>query len=333
MSLNIFIPAHLIAAVSRLDADSALAKLMAKAKHEWLDFPLEALICRYAGIEVLGNGAQSLAAISYFGEAGLSESYAAEFKQPQASGIMFAEPVHLLLQRDSFSLSSPVPLPLLSDETQALLASLNQHFTTDGLQFVVGASGRWYVKVDQQPDIATSHPAEAVNRDINAFLPQGADATKWRQLQNEIQMLLFSHPVNQMREQSGLPVCNSLWFWGGGSFPSVAQHQVAMIHGESALLKGLASLAYVRLQGAEEMTESGPTDTTWLELNAAQLEDDYFDLLAPVLKADRTGDLQIHFAVGPKVLRSRLRRYDAYKFWRRKSPLSSYLKDADANGY
>ncbi len=239
----------------------------------------------------------------------------------------------MVLQRDSFSLSTPVPLPLSPDETQALLASLNQHFATDGLQFVVGESGCWYVKTSQQPEIATSHPAQAVNRDINAFLPQGADAAKWRQLQNEIQMLLFSHPVNQMREQTGLPVCNSLWFWGGGIFPNVTQRQVAMAYGESALFKGLASLAYLRLQEAEDVVAGDPAGTVWLEVNASQLEEDYFDTLALALKAGRVGDMQIHFAVGPQVLRSRLSKYDTYKFWRRRLPLSSYLKDADANRY
>ena len=47
-------------------------------------------------------------------------------------------------------------------------------------------------------------------------MPQGDDAPHFRSLLNELQMLLFEHPVNQAREARGeLPV-NSLWLWGGG---------------------------------------------------------------------------------------------------------------------
>jgi len=43
--------------------------------------------------------------------------------------------------------------------------------------------------------------------------PKGVEALHWHQLFNEIQMLLFSHPVNEAREVRGeLPV-NSVWLW------------------------------------------------------------------------------------------------------------------------
>ena len=50
---------------------------------------------------------------------------------------LYAAPVHLLLQRDSFSLAAPVPLPLENDEVDALTAAFNQHFTSDGMQFLL----------------------------------------------------------------------------------------------------------------------------------------------------------------------------------------------------
>ncbi|MGB2833871.1 MAG: hypothetical protein WBC07_13065, partial [Methylotenera sp.] len=48
---------------------------------------------------------------------------------------LYAAPVHLVLQRDTFSLAAPVPLPLQDDEIEALTAAFNQHFSTDGMQF------------------------------------------------------------------------------------------------------------------------------------------------------------------------------------------------------
>jgi hypothetical protein len=48
-------------------------------------------------------------------------------------------------------------------------------------------------------------------------LPQGEGALQWNKLQNEIQMLLFSHSVNEPREAQGQPVINSLWCYGLGA--------------------------------------------------------------------------------------------------------------------
>ena len=48
---------------------------------------------------------------------------------------LYAAPVHLVLQRDSFSLSDPVPLLLEKAEIELLTSALNQHFLADGKQF------------------------------------------------------------------------------------------------------------------------------------------------------------------------------------------------------
>ena len=55
-----------------------------------------------------------------------------------------------------------------------------------------------------------------INKDINAFLPTGDGAMQWAKFQNEIQMLLFDHPVNLAREAKQLPAVNSIWCYGLG---------------------------------------------------------------------------------------------------------------------
>jgi hypothetical protein len=322
VSLNIFIPEHLLEAVSLLDADSALAKLMAKATHERLAMPMDALICVYAGIET-ASGELPIAAISYLGEA------TTEFSADAANThLLIAEPVHLILQRDSFSLSSPVPIALSLDESTSLLASLNAHFNADGLQFVLTPSGRWYVHTDQQVNISTSNPALAIDRDINAFLPQGIEAGRWRQLLNEIQMLLFSHPVNHARELAGLPLCNSVWFWGGGQLPSQRQHAVAKVHASTSLLKGLGRLGYVDIVDSTVAMSISPLDKPlWLILNESEdLNEEAFISFTAMLKSGQVRTLQLHYAVGGQVLRSRLARPGLWKFWCKSSPMRSYFE-------
>ena len=128
---------------------------------------------------------------------------------------LYAAPVHLVLQRDTFSLAAPVPLVLEAGEVDALTAALNQHFSSDGLMFF-WHENKWFLSLQTNPKINTNAPQAAINKDISAYLPTGEGATKWASFSNEIQMLLFEHPVNIAREAKGLPAINSIWCYGGG---------------------------------------------------------------------------------------------------------------------
>ena len=132
---------------------------------------------------------------------------------------LYAAPVHLVLQRDSFSLAAPVPLPLENDECVALTAALNQHFSQDAaankVQFFWHDS-MWFLRLDSNPNIQTTAPQAALNKDVSAYLPTGDGAMQWAKFSNEMQMLLFEHPVNQAREAKNLPEINSVWCYGGG---------------------------------------------------------------------------------------------------------------------
>lgn len=128
---------------------------------------------------------------------------------------MYATPVHLVLQRDTFSLAEPVPLPLENDEVTVLTNVLNTHFKEDGMQFF-WHENKWFLRLEADPNITTVAPESAVNKDINDYLPKGEGAIRWAKFQNELQMLLFAHSVNQIREAKRLPTVNSIWFDGGG---------------------------------------------------------------------------------------------------------------------
>lgn len=123
---------------------------------------------------------------------------------------LYAAPVHLVLQRDSFSLASPVPLPLEIEEIEALSNALNQHFKADNILFIWHEK-QWFLKLENNPNIVTTSPEVVINKDISAYLPTGEGAMKWASFTNEIQMLLFEHPVNLAREAKRLPVINSIW--------------------------------------------------------------------------------------------------------------------------
>jgi hypothetical protein len=129
---------------------------------------------------------------------------------------MFATPVNMQLGRDSYFLTDPASTLISNEQSMALIESLNTHFAGLGFYFYL-AEDIWFLGLDKDPDITTTHIELVKNQDIGPYLAQGEGTLQWNKLQNEIQMLLFSHPVNQMREAQGLPVINSLWCYGLGS--------------------------------------------------------------------------------------------------------------------
>lgn len=133
---------------------------------------------------------------------------------------LYAAPVHLVLQRDTFSLAAPVPLSLEFEEIDAMTDALNKHFEADNLKFF-WHENQWFLSLEINPNIQTTRPESVVNKDISAFLPTGEGAIKWASFTNELQMLLFAHPINQVREAKGLPVINSVWCYGGGQVEAI----------------------------------------------------------------------------------------------------------------
>lgn len=242
-----------------------------------------------------------------------------------------ADPVYLLLQRDSFSLSEPVPLVIEYAHAAQIIASLNQHFSVDGMTFILGNSGAWYVRLDKQPQVQTSLPAVALDRNIYQFMPTGADASTWLSYMNEVQMLLHEHPVNHEREAMRQPAINSVWFSGGGVMPHPQPSQSAdhLLLANSPFYHGLAKLLGLRV---------APVDIHWsnnlsqknanvrLALPSQHLSDDAnFKLLWQAFRDKQVGELVLNFGCYEKTLVATIKSLDIYKFWRKTKAISSYL--------
>jgi hypothetical protein len=55
---------------------------------------------------------------------------------------------------------------------------------------------------------------------VDHWLPRQQQAQPLRKLQNELQMLLYAHPLNDDRAARGLLPVNSFWVSGTGSLPA-----------------------------------------------------------------------------------------------------------------
>jgi hypothetical protein len=57
---------------------------------------------------------------------------------------------------------------------------------------------------------------------VDPWMPRTEAARLVRRLQNEMQMLLYTHPINDARVARGAPMVNSFWLSGTGDLPADA---------------------------------------------------------------------------------------------------------------
>jgi hypothetical protein len=156
-----------------------------------------------------------------------------------------ADPVTLEVGRDDVRLAGTVG-DLGDAETAALLATLNAHFAADGLAFVAPSANRWLLGFASPQAVTTRDTDAALGKPLFAYLPSGPDAARWRRWQNEMQMLLFEHPVNAAREAGGRALINGVWLWGGGAPITASTHaRIAALYADDGLACELARAAGV----------------------------------------------------------------------------------------
>ncbi|MGZ8258449.1 MAG: hypothetical protein ACXWTR_04665 [Methylotenera sp.] len=317
--------------LSALQHDSALARLLTKAHVTQVEVPLEALICAQHGLQAEPD--YPIAAIAA----------AADGLEVGDAYWLRADPVHLVLQRDCFSLGEPIPLLVEPTHAAQLIASLNQHFGQDGLVFFIGKSGAWYLRFNKAPEIKTTLPSVAADKNIHQFLPQGVDAAKWIAMLNEVQMLLHEHPANVARESIGAVAVNSIWLSGGGVMPQsvTLKSGVSLILSNSAFYQGLAKLTHTSCQAAPADLESlllGCAQHAHVRLQLPEMQnlqidqldgilfdDIWFNALLTALKNKRIEQLILNLGFYEKSLIVDIKPLDTYKFWRKTKPVMHFL--------
>lgn len=253
-----------------------------------------------------------------------------------------ADPVTILLANDQLILQPALPVSM--EEAAQMCAALNEHFAGDGLHFVAPHPLRWYLRLDDEPQVDTFPLSLVAGKNIRHYLPQGEQGLRWHGVLNEIQMLLHAHPLNQLREQRGVPEINGLWLWGGGRSGGPLQQPAGKLYTDSPLAAAFAATAGIAHEPLPEAddectaTAAGGTLIVWEGLHAALQYDDLAawresllcleqDCVRPLLQAlgsGRIGSLTLDALQENSSMRHTLTRCDLWKFWRRVRPLDSH---------
>lgn len=124
-------------------------------------------------------------------------------------------PCHWNVGMEQVTLLPPDELDLREDESHALLQALRPFCAEDGITLAYEAPGRWLATGDwfeQQPCASLDR---VTHRRVDAWLPRDGRVLR---LQNEAQMLFYTHPVNDARAARGVPAVNGFWLSGTGTW-------------------------------------------------------------------------------------------------------------------
>lgn len=125
-------------------------------------------------------------------------------------------PVHWHVGTDQVSLTDPDKLLLDESGSRAFFDAIAHLFTSEGFLIHWGAPTRWYLAHECLAELPTASLDRVIGRNVDRWLPAGPRARLLRRLQNEVQMLLHTHPLNDEREGRGQPTVNSFWLSGCG---------------------------------------------------------------------------------------------------------------------
>jgi len=126
----------------------------------------------------------------------------------------FVTPVHWEVGQARVSLRDPQELDLREGEARALLAAMVPFFAEDGLTLHYDQPLRWLVGGEPLRGLAGAPVERVIGRNVAAWLPA---SPLLRRLQNEMQMLLYTHAVTDARAERRALAVNSFWLSGCGA--------------------------------------------------------------------------------------------------------------------
>jgi hypothetical protein len=135
-------------------------------------------------------------------------------------------PCHWAMGREHATLTEPAALGLTEADSRALMAAMQVYFVEDGITLHYAAPQGWLAAGELFRGLPTASLDRALGRSVDPWLPAsthtGASAAgkKLRRLQNEMQMLMYTHPINEARSAQRLLPVNSIWFSGTGDLPA-----------------------------------------------------------------------------------------------------------------
>ncbi len=135
------------------------------------------------------------------------------------AGWALLTPAHWRLGTEQVSLTDPASLNLNDTESRAFFEAIRGLFESEGFAMHWLGPSTWLCQHAQLVGLPTASLDRVIGRNVDRWLGADKRARLVRRLQNEVQMLLHEHPLNQAREALGAWAVNSVWLSGCGELP------------------------------------------------------------------------------------------------------------------
>jgi hypothetical protein len=291
-------------------------------KADWQVLPATPLAALFSTLHAGSHSASGVAAILRARQASLTDSPA-----------LCLLPVHLGLQRDTFSLQGTVPL---SPAVYAYLTeALQQHFVQDFVVHATAEQRYWWVQPVQALEAYSSWPQDCLYQQAFQWQPQGTHATRIRQWTNESQMLMhqFSQDPRFSQDPSlpGWPArLNSLWFASVPQLPVWRQQWQAVV-GAGAVFDGLRAAQLPALQQrtlAEVLHDKSITQALMVVDQPEQVD---WQAVTAALHTGQLSALEITLPFAERSVRVTYKKAYRWQFWRKTHSLTGLLATLEAS--
>ena len=270
-----------------------------------------------------------------------------------------ADPVHLRVEHEQVLLADSRTFSISLEEACQFAEVINKHFAEDDLSPSCGVDNRrklislvplcadrWYLYMQKPPLIQTHLLSETAAKNINEHFPYGTEEMFWKGILNEIQMLLYEHPLNQAREERGDLAINGIWFWGGGVIPKLVTSTYTNVWSNDVFPRSLAMACGanhtelpVNFDSWQQQNKSGRhlvfLDSLhgkfeygdaygWRE-SLKELEKEWFEPVLNMLKKNAINQVTITTINKGVAINFSITKNNLYKFWRMGKPFSTYV--------
>jgi hypothetical protein len=150
---------------------------------------------------------------------------------------------HNFVGTGSLTLEDPAQLHLTEAESRQLFNDMQPYFAEDGLTLHDVGPNQWLVSGEPLRDVRTASLDRVIGKDLADWQPAQGESAKLRRLQNEMQMMLYTHTVNDARSHSKSSPINSIWFHGVGEWSELSAKVSTNIKSSITMPRNLADAA------------------------------------------------------------------------------------------
>jgi hypothetical protein len=140
-------------------------------------------------------------------------------------GWAWITPCHWTVHADHVRMDDPQTLALTPQEADSLFQAMQPYFAEDGITLYASHDGlnhsHWLAHGRVFAGLPTASLERVAGQEVDSWIPRQPQAQSLRRLQNEMQMLLYTHPVNDARERMRLPSVSAFWISATGALPNM----------------------------------------------------------------------------------------------------------------